>query len=171
MSFGLSGYTGRFSQQVSNSVTTLPLGVSDNEVFAYRQWDVGTDASLDIDALRIRTELALERVEYEPGKLEVAWGIPGHYWPNQTRWGWYTLAAYQLPWLGLEPYLACELYRFPSPLAEALLIPGVGLNIHLNTEVQIKTQFTRVHFFDFDGTADRSQQRFSMLASRLVIAY
>jgi hypothetical protein len=171
MSFGVAGYTGRFSQQVTNSVATGLLAVSNSEVSAYRQWDIGTDASLDIGGLRFRTELAVERVNYEPGKLELFWNIPGHYWPNQTKWGWYTLSAYQLPWLGLEPYLSCELYRYPSPLSEAIVIPGVGLNIHFNTEVQIKTQFTRVHFFDFDGSADHSHQDLSMLASRLVIAY
>ena len=171
MSFGLAGYTGRFSQQETNFVVGSQLGVTNSEVMAYRQWDIGADASLDINAFRFRTEAALERVNYEPGKLELEWNIPGHYSPNQTLWGWYTLGAYQLPWLGLEPYLSCELVRYPSPLSEAIVIPGIGLNVHINTEVQVKTQFTRVHFFDFEGSADHSYQDFSMLASRLVIAY
>ena len=171
MTFGLAGYTGRYSQQVTNSSTQVPLGIESTETVAYRQWDVGADVSLDINSFRIRTELAVERIDYDAGKLEPALGIPGQYWPNRLIWGWYSIAAYQLPWLGLEPYLSCELYRYPTPLSEAVVVPGAGLNIHINTEVQIKSQFTRAHFFDFNGAADHSYQDVSMFATRLVIAY
>jgi len=147
------------------------LGIESTETVAYRQWDVGADVSLDINSFRIRTELAVERIDYDAGKLEPALGIPGQYWPNRLIWGWYSIAAYQLPWLGLEPYLSCELYRYPTPLSEAVVVPGAGLNIHINTEVQIKSQFTRAHFFDFNGAADHSYQDVSMFATRLVIAY
>jgi hypothetical protein len=171
MAFGLAGYTGRYSQKVLNAVPPGMLYVSLDEVVAYRQWDVGADASLDINSFRFRTELAVERIDYDKGKLDPEFGIPGMYWPNRMMWGWYTIAANQLPWLGLEPYLSCELYRFPTVLSDAIVVPGVGLNVHFNTEVQLKTQFTRVHFFDFDGAHDRSYQDMSMLATRLVIAY
>jgi hypothetical protein len=171
MTFGLAGYTGRYSQTVVNASTQALLAFTEKEVVAYRQWDVGADISLDIHAFRFRTEVALERLDYASGKPELAWGIPGSYWPNRTMWGWYTIGAYQLPWLGLEPYLSCELYRFPSPLSEAIAVPGFGLNIHFNTEVQVKTQYTRAYFFDFNGAHDHSDQNTSMLATRLVIAY
>jgi hypothetical protein len=170
MTFGLAGYTGRYSQQVTNAVPPALLQLSTQEVVAYRQWDVGADVSLDIKAFRFRTELAVERVDYDPGKAELSWNIPGYYAPNRLTWGSYTIAAYQLPWLGLEPYVSCELYRFPSVLSEDIAVPGVGLNIHFNTEVQVKSQFTRTYFFDFGGSASPHQD-FSMLATRLVIAY
>lgn len=171
MTFGLAGYTGRYSQKVVETGGLTLLSMANREVVAYRQWDIGADASFDINALRVRTELALERLDYAPGSVEVAWNIPGFYSPNRLMWGWFTLAAYQLPWLGLEPYLSCELFRFPSPMSEAIAIPGVGLNIHFKTEVQLKTQYTRTYFFDYDGAHDHSNQNMSMLASRLVIAY
>lgn len=171
MQFGLAGYTGRFSQVIANVASGSAAAVAEREVVAYRQWDVGADISLDIHALRFRTELAVERVDYEPGKFELSWGIPGAYVPNHLSWGWYSIAAYRLPWLGLEPYLSCELYRYPTPLSEDIAVPGIGLNIHVNTEVQVKTQFTRIYFFDFDGDHDHSGQNMSMLASRLVVAY
>ena len=171
MTFGLAGYTGRYSQQLVSVSPATPLDVVTNEVVGYRQWDVGADVSLDIQKFRFRTELAIERTDYDGAKLELQWNIPGYYWPNRLTWGWYTISAYQLPWLGLEPYLSCELYRFPNMLSESIAVPGVGLNIHFNTEVQLKSQFTRVLFFDFNGAENHSAQNMSMLATRLVIAY
>jgi len=171
MTFGLAGYTGRYSQIVTNAGPTAYTDVYNTEVIAYRQWDVGADVSLDIDAFRFRTELAVERVDYEAGKYESSANVPGTYMPNRLTWGWYTIAAYQLPWFGLEPYISGELYRFPTPLSEDIAVPGVGLNIHVNTEVQVKTQYTHTYFLDFDGQHDHSGQNMSMLASRLVIAY
>lgn len=169
MQFGLAGYTGRYSEVAL--VGTPPLNISTNETVAYRQWDIGADISLDIKAFRARTELAIERVDYAQGKYEYSFGTPGMYVPNHLSWGWFSIAAYRLPWLGLEPYLSCELYRYPTPLSENIAVPGVGLNVHVTTEVQVKTQYTRTYFFDFDGEHDHSSQNFSMLASRLVVAY
>jgi len=170
MQFGLAGYTGRYSQTVANQAGAL-LSVAETEVVAYRQWDIGADISLDLGALRLRTELAIERLDYDQGKYEYSLGAPGLYSPNHLSWGWYSIAAYRLPWIGLEPYLTCEIYRFPSILSENIAVPGAGLNIHVNTEVQIKTQYTRTYFFDFNGEHDHSSQDASMLASRLVVAY
>ncbi len=170
MQFGLAGYTGRYSQKTLASTGT-GTDVTETEVTAYRQWDVGADVSLDLEALRFRTEFSIERVDYAAGKYEMAWGVPGMYVPNHLSWGWYSIAAYRLPWLGLEPYASCELYRFPTSLSEDIATPGAGLNIHFNTEVQLKTQYTRTYFFDFDHEHDHSRQNVSMLASRLVVAY
>jgi hypothetical protein len=169
LQFGLAGYTGRYSN--IEHVGVPPLNIATKETVAYRQWDIGADISLDINAFRFRTEFAIERVDYDPGKYELSWGVPGYYTPNHLSWGWFSIAAYRLPWLGLEPYLSCELYRYPTPLSEDIATPGVGLNIHVNTEVQIKTQYTRAYFFDFNGEHDHSSQNLSMLASRLVVAY
>jgi len=171
MTFGLAGYTDRYSQSVANANPSDISSITLHEIVAYRQWDIGTDVSLDIDAFRFRTELAIERVDYEPGKFESSYYISGVYTPNHLSWGWFTIGAYRLPWLGLEPYISCELYKYPTPLSEDIAVPGVGLNIHVNTEVQLKTQFTRTYFFDFDGEHDHSSGNMSMLASRLVIAY
>jgi hypothetical protein len=167
LSFGIAGYTGRYSGGV-----TVPdgLGKSYREDVAYRQWDGGADVSLDVGSFRLRAEAAVERVEYDPGKHEPVFGIAGTAWPNRTLWGAYLLGAYQLPWWGLEPYVSGELYRYPTPLSEAAMIPGAGLNVHVSPEVQVKTQFAKAHFFDLDGQGHEEHDT-STLAARLVLAF
>jgi hypothetical protein len=168
LTFGLSGYTGRYSNV--ETAASGDLAVTSHETVGYRQWDFGADVSLDLDAFRLRSEGVLERVEYRQGHRDTVLGIPGTQWPDRTVWAYYLLGAYQLPWWGLEPYLSGEFFRYPSPLSEGAVIPGAGLNVHFSTEVQLKTQFARAHFFDFDGKS-HGQQDTSMLASRLVLAY
>ncbi len=170
LSLGLSGYGGRYGEVTTSSLPTDPLGVATKETIAYHQWDGGLDVSLDIDEFRMRMEAAIDRVEYVPGKREQVYNLPNVLWPDRTNFGVYLLAAYQLPWLGLEPYASGALFRFPTPLSEAAVIPSVGLNIHLSTEVQVKTEFASAHFFDFDGT-NHSQHDTSTLAARLVLAF
>jgi hypothetical protein len=168
LTLGLSGYTGNYSEV--QTVANADLSVHDEEVVGYRQWDAGADVSLDVGDFRLRTEGALERVEYRQGKRGTVLGIPGTQWPDRTNWAIYSIGAYRLPWWGLEPYVSGELFRYPTIVGEAAITPGIGLNIHFSTEVQLKTQFSRAHFFDFDGTS-HSQQDASMLGSRLVIAF
>jgi hypothetical protein len=167
---GFAGYTGRYSEQIGEVDASNTLVVRPKETIAYRQWDLGADVSLDVGEFRLRSEAAVERIDYEEGKRELVYGIPGTAWPNRTSWAFYLLGAYRLPWLGLEPYLAFELYRYPTPLSEAAVIPGAGLNVHFSTEVQLKAQFADAHFFDFDGT-NHAIQDTTMFASRLVMSF
>lgn len=167
---GVAGYTGRYSEKVDEVDPTNTLVIRQREVIAYRQWDVGADVSLDVGEFRLRSEAAIERIEYEQGKRELVYDIPGTAWPDRTLWAFYLLGAYRLPWLGLEPYLAFELYRYPTPLSEAAVIPGAGVNVHFSTEVQLKVQFADAHFFDFDGT-NHALHDTTMLASRLVMSF
>ncbi len=171
MAFGLAAYTGRYSHQIVGAQPNTLFSPSFTEDVSYRQWDVGADVSIDIASLRIRTEVSIERIDYDGAKAELVWNIPGRLTPDRTLLGWYSIAAYRLPWLGLEPYASFELYRYPTPMGEAIVVPGVGLNLHVNTSVQLKSQVTRTHFFDFTGGRDRSTQDVSMFASRLVMAF
>jgi len=168
LALGLSGYTGRYSQVESDAQTDL--SVTTHETVGYRQWDIGADVSLDVDAFRLRSEGTIERIEYTRGHRDSVFNVPGTQWPDRTVWGYYLLGAYQLPWWGVEPYLSGEVYRFPSPLGEAAVIPGAGVNVHFTTEVQLKTQVARAHFFDFDGKS-HGEQDTSVFAARLVMAF
>ena len=58
---------------------------------------VGADVSVDAGPLRLRTEGLARRIDYEPGKRG---GSPDSWYTNG-----YVLAAYQLPWAGIEPYV------------------------------------------------------------------
>jgi len=167
---GFAGYTGRYSEKVTEVDPTDTLVIREREVTAYRQWDLGADFSLDVGDFRLRSEAAIERIEYEDGKRELVYDMPGTGWTDRTLWAFYLLGAYRLPWLGLEPYLAFELYRYPTPLSEAAVIPGAGLNVHFSTDVQLKAQFADAHFFDFDGTNHATHDT-TMFASRLVMSF
>jgi hypothetical protein len=170
LTLGLSGYTGRYSKIETAASTTGDLSVNEYETVGYRQWDAGADVSLDVGNFRLRTEGVIERVEYRNGHREAVLGIVGTQWPDHTLWAYYLLGAYQLPWWGLEPYVSGEVFRFPTQISEGAVIPGIGLNVHFTTEVQLKTQFARAHFLDFDGKSHGVEDT-SMLASRLVLAF
>ena len=93
---------------------------------------LGADVSVDAGPLRLRTEGLVRRVDYEPGKRG---GSPDSWYSNG-----YVLAAYQLPWAGIEPFAYFEAIHFASSLGDTVLLPSAGVNVHFNPNVQLKTQ-------------------------------
>ncbi|HEX2677672.1 MAG TPA: hypothetical protein VHM19_13565 [Polyangiales bacterium] len=133
MQFGASIYKGS-TENFDKSAAILPdgsPGVTRTETLAYDELDGAGDVSLDLGALRVRSELAAHRIVYKPGKRMMAFGAPS---ANTTALGGYLLLAYKLPWYGVEPLLEGELMRYPTLVTgEAVLVPGGGFNIYLNS--------------------------------------
>jgi hypothetical protein len=138
------------------------------------EWGLGADVSLDIDALRIRTEGIMHQVRYEPGKREPRRGAgPGSFAPDNNEYDTYLLLAYRLPVLGLEPFAYGEYNHYVSPYGDDQSVLGLGLNIYFTSFVQLKTEVTRVLFFDidFEGDNDFSDNDMTLLFTRLAIAF
>ncbi len=148
LTFGYSGIWGRTSDIDRRVVKVSPVEVDSTEIVAYREYAMGIDVSLDVGALRLRAEMAHRQVRYEPGKRPLMWNWPGHFAPNNVETSGYVLAAYRLPWLGLEPYVYFEPYRWPTPLGEGMIVTSAGLNVYFSSVAQLKLQYTRQMFLE-----------------------
>jgi hypothetical protein len=170
---GLSGMTGRNTNQLRVILSLLPYRVGHQEVWNYREHIGGADLSLDAGPLRLRYEFAIRRVDYKPGKRDGHYDVPNTFNADRLEWNTYVLGAYQLPWLGLEPFVYVEVYRVPTFLSEGALIPSVGFNIRFTPFAQLKTQYMMVHFAElphlFRGTY--AEHDVHVLSTRLVLAF
>lgn len=171
MQLGISGYVGQFEQGFKQAVFT-PGGVTFDQIFteAYNEQSFGADVSLDIEGLRIRAEFQTRRIRYEEGKR----GDFNGQGPAADRqdYGAYLLAAYQLPWWGLEPFLFLDFLKWPTGVGQALIMPSAGLNVHFNPAVVLKFQYTYLEFFDIDdGLPPVPDSHLHLLLSRLAIAF
>jgi hypothetical protein len=177
--FGLSYFTGRTADQEADFVLDAK-GINGVEVvnktpWAYTEHVAGLDASVDIDATRIRAEAIVRRVVYEPGKRQPGDPLfaPGSLAPDSWRESVYLLIANQLPWAGIEPYLYGELEELPLPIGDLIVTASVGVNVHFNPAIQLKTQASRNYVVDwlFESPYDTSLNTTTTLYSRLVMAF
>ena len=172
MTFGVSGYTGRY-EQVDKVYSLEPGGgfhVEEDESLAYREHAIAADASLDIDALRLRTEGFLRWQLFEDGKRLST--VPGTYEADKLYGGAYVLAAYRLPWLGLEPLLQFDLLRVGTLFGEYFARSSVGLNIYFDPAVVLRLNYFYTRAFDLEGPSrELNHDNFNAVASRLSIAF
>ena len=173
MPFVLGGsfYYGTLND-VSKSISSFePFHISRTLTVEGTEWSVGADVSLDVSALRLRAEFLTRQTRYEEGKRPpLTFGRPDAYKPDNNEYDSYLLAAYRLPWLGLEPFLYGEYDHFVSIIGDDQVVASVGLNIHFTPFAQLKTQVARVYFFDLDA-GDYSNNNMTLLFSRLAIAF
>jgi hypothetical protein len=99
-------------------------------------------------------------------------GRPGTLDPDHYYWSGYTIFAYKLPWLGLEPTFQFEAIHRPSPSGDTILATSPGFNVHFAPTVQLKNAIGHVAFLDVtkgDGRSENSHMW--TLQSRLVLAF
>jgi hypothetical protein len=172
MTLGLSGFLDRFDSTTANSLGPFVYeGLADT---AFDERGLGADVSMDIGALRLRSEFTLRNIVYDTG-LHPSNGF-GVYYPDRNDVDYYLLAAYQLPWLGLEPYLYGEIYRSTFPFGAIMAVSSVGLNIHFNAAAQIKAQFSQNAFLDnlltwTHDTPGGATNDVGLLSARFVLAF
>ena len=171
---GASGYYGTYEDFVKRLVSVDPFTVEVDRTVEAEEWAAGLDLSVTLDAFRFRSEGVVHRITYEEGKRPPPFfGNPTTFSPDFYEWDVYALGAYRLPWLGLEPYLWLEFIHRPSFVGDTVILPSAGLNVYFEPEVQLKIQYARTYFVDLDVDEDRtpSDNNFSVLAARLVLAF
>jgi hypothetical protein len=172
MTFGVSGYTGRY-EFVEKLYSLEPGGgfhVEENESVAYREHAIAADASVDIDELRLRTEGFLRWRLFEAGKRTST--LPGTEDADVLYGGAYALAAYRLPWLGLEPLVQFDLLRVSTAFGEYFARSSVGLNIYFDPAVVLRLNYFYTRSFDLKGPSrELNHDNFNAVASRLSIAF
>ncbi len=173
LAFGASGFIGHYDDKRRTVTSVDPYTVQVDTAVEFDERGAGGDVSLDVGRLRLRGEVAFRQVIYIDGRRDLQWAQPGIYVPNHNEWDGYLLAAYQLPWLGLEPYLYAELYHYPSPLGDGQINLSAGLNIHFNAVAQLKVQFMDFRSFDDPGRTKPSPWKgdTQQIAARVVLAF
>lgn len=174
--FGLSYFTGTTSDQEINVVGINPVTFAKPTVWEYHEHVFGADLSLDIDATRIRAEGMVRRQTFTSGLRPPGDAIfaPGSVVGDKWQYSAYLLVAHQLPWAGIEPYLWTELLQAPSSvLADGIFVASLGVNIHFNPAIQLKTQVGRAMFFDwlYEHPGSASADDVTQVYSRLVMAF
>jgi hypothetical protein len=170
MQFGLSGFMGTYQERTKRIDVATAEIFRIEEYLAYREQAVAADVSLDFGSLRIRSEAVFRRVLHQDGqrfdpRLN---GMAS----DRTDIGGYALVAYRLPWWGLEPFLFMDFLKWPSGLADAILMPSAGLNVHLNPATVLKFQYTYLTFADFRSYETPTPDEHLHLAlARLAIAF
>ncbi|MEY4578759.1 MAG: hypothetical protein RL701_3462, partial [Pseudomonadota bacterium] len=118
------------------------------------------------------SELLANWTRYEDGKRVQLGGLP---LADTMRLGAYILVAYQLPWLGVEPFVMGECLRIPIPRAlpvgQGVLMPSLGLNVYFTPSTMLRTQFAVAHGFDFGANAVKSEGFLYQAAARLITAF
>jgi hypothetical protein len=172
MTYGLSGFIDRFNSTTVNSDGDFSWGGLLNTAFHER--GVGADASIDVGPVRLRTEFTLRNIVYDPG-LHPTPGFGGIYYPNRNDIDWYVLAAYQLPWYGIEPYVFAEAFRGSFPYGTVMMIPSAGVNIHINAAAQLKLQYAARYWvedvFSLAQQPEGVAQDISFVSARFVLAF
>lgn len=179
VSLGLSYFTGETRDEEVDVVVDANgingLGIVAKTTVQYIEHVAGADASLDIDATRIRAEAVVRRLVYEPGKRAAGDALyaPGSFTPDTWQQTVYVLVANQLPWGGIEPYLFGAVDEQPTIVGDFFLTASAGVNVHFNSSVQWKTQATRAYLMDrlLDSPYDPSINNVTSLYSRLVMAF
>ena len=177
--FGLSYFTGRTRENevdfVASSRGINGLTAVDKTRWAYTEHVSGADISVDIDATRIRAEGVVRRMVFDHGRHAAGDPLfaPGSFAPNSWQESAYVLVANQLPWGGIEPYLFGEFQEEPTILGDCFLTASVGVNVHFNASLQLKTQATTVYIKDWllHSPYDTSLNEVSSIYSRLVMAF
>jgi len=177
--FGASYFTGK-TRDIQVDFVASPSGPNgvtavERTTWEYKEHVLGVDASIDIDATRIRAEGILRRVVYAPGKRLAGDPLyaPGSLAPDAWQEAAYLLVANQLPWAGLEPFVYTEVQEQPVIIGDLIVTASVGLNVHFNSSVQLKTQAQRAFFMDalLDSPYDPSLNNVTSVYSRLVMAF
>jgi hypothetical protein len=177
--FGLSYFTGRTRENEVDFVAS-PTGINgvtavDKTRWAYTEHVAGADVSVDIDATRIRAEGVVRRMVFDHGQHAAGDPLyaPGSFAPNSWQESAYLLVANQLPWGGIEPYVFGEFQEEPTIVGDCILIASIGVNIHFNSALQLKTQATKFYVKDWllNSPYDASINNLSAVYSRLVMAF
>jgi hypothetical protein len=125
---------------------------------------------LDVGDFRFRSEFTSQTRRFEEGKRLLSFG-PG-YEPDGTRYSLYGIMAYQLPFWGLEPFIAGEFMKYPQGATNRLVEIAPGLNIRFNPQAMLKLQATHSRFYNWsDKDAEGIIGNFTSVVSRLVLAF
>jgi hypothetical protein len=162
---GLSAYVGD-AEDVQTNLNQRKTN------FSYNEHSVSGDVSIDVGALRIRSEVVVNWVRFDDGHRRVWASTP---LADVMHLGAYVVFAYQLPWYGIEPLVMTEVLRSPVPrllpLGEGLIMPSVGVNVYFTDTTMLRTQMSIAHGFDFSDDPVHPEGFLYQAVARLITAF
>ena len=174
---GSSGFAGtylekNFALEYNPLLPYQTFRVDSDALVEFAEWGAAGDIALDAGPFRLRAEFVSNRTDYTNG-LRAQTMVPNTFYPDRLRFGAYTIAAYRLPWLGLEPYVYVERDHRPDGTSTGTTLLSGGLNINLTPSARLKFQY--YHVFVIDATNDaywrKNLNDFDLIDARFVVAY
>ncbi len=149
---GTSGYKGRYTDRLQtttiapNAAGLLEWKYDYPIQSEYRELALALDLKWTYKGALFQSEAIVRDMAYENGTRPRPVGPAGAtpaWTPDQRTSGFYALAGYRLPWMGVMPYFGGEYYYLgkASFFPDALAIWG-GLNIRPTERVVLKLQAT-----------------------------
>lgn len=163
---GATYHHGRVADKIAEANPTKLMAYNIYESYAYTENIFGADLSVDIGPFRSRTEWVGRLKRYQDDKRPAAFGAPGAYAADAWSMSLYTVMAYQLPWWGIEPFMAGEWLSGALKASDGIYELAQGFNIHFNESVLLKCQSTYTGFYNTPGLSS-----FDTVVARLVMAY
>ncbi len=168
MAFGVSFMDGTFSDDGGGFDASSGMAIPVHKV-AYREDGIALDASIDLGALRLRSELITRRLGYVTGERALT-AVPGVYTADSLEGDAYLLAAYRIPGTRFEPYLYGEGYRVPTLQGDLQSTASVGVNLYFTPAIQLKVQYSHSRWYDTNGdSVVRESAVEDFLAAKLVM--
>lgn len=148
---GTSGYKGRYTDRTQTTAVENSALVYDYPVTSeYRELSLAADLKWNWKGALVQGEAIMHDVAYENGGRPAAFAPdagPQGWTPDNRAYGFYVLAGYRLPWLGIMPYYGGEYYHVGrtsfAPVAQAF---WGGVNIRPTDRVVLKIQETHATF-------------------------
>lgn len=158
LTFGVSGYGGLATRDVSSSYTVsdqfVVKNVSGNQ---YKELALASDIVWEWNNIRVQGELVVTQVAYvDPAGRQLATNYVTNIGlvPDHVSWGSYGLLGYRLPWLATMPFVMLETYQrgyadkqLVLRGANAISAKGVtgGINVRPVPQVVFKGQVSYGH--------------------------
>jgi hypothetical protein len=150
--FGVSFYTGRYTDRSSQYVTddNGNLVLKRPVTLAYDELNWAMDLKVEAHGLLIQAEGILNEVVYDdsvrPPSYAAGASAPG-FVPNYRRYGAYGLVGHRFDWLGVMPFAGFEYYRWgAASFAPASAAFWGGFNVRPTPQVVLKGQYTFAWF-------------------------
>jgi hypothetical protein len=145
LTLGASAYKGTYSSRnreygVSTAPGRAPQLTSINPLTVqYREQSIAADARWEHKGLLVQGEVMQHEVAFTNGYRLQQNGL---IFADYRERGFYVLAGYRFPWLGVMPFVTLEGYNFASqPFVPPATSESVGLNIRPKPTVVIKLQY------------------------------
>lgn len=167
---GLSGFWNKEARYEKELASIQPFRVDSEKASQYEEFGVAVDAAVDVGDLRLRSEFVLNQQEYADG-LRAPAAPPGTFERDLTRWNVYGIAAYRLPFAGLEPFVFVEHAERPLLTDNRSSLYSAGFMAHIQPGTKFTFQAYYVHFGSDDEFPEASESDFPGWNMRLSTAF
>lgn len=145
LTLGASAYKGTYTSSNRQYLVQRPPGVApqlvtDNPITQqYREQSIAADARWEYKGLLVQGEIMQHEVAFNDDFRPAQNGLT---FADYRERGYYALAGYRTPWLGIMPFATFEHYNFASqPFVPSANAESIGLNVRPEATIVVKLQY------------------------------